>query len=352
MVVSSRLREATALGAGVEQREAAGAVGRFHHAGREAALPDRSPPAGRRRCRGCGSAPPNSSGAVAPKSPAQSRTSGSSAARHAEQPAAARRPSAPLPMSNSSVRAALVASVACTLPPVSRHSRKLSTVPKASSPASAAVARAGDVVEQPGDLGGGEIRIEQQPGLGRRSPARGRRARSVVAGVGGAAVLPDDGVVDRLAGRAVPDDRGLALVGDADGGDVLRREPGLGHRRAHGRDRRASRCPPGRARPSRAPDRSGGAPAARTASGASAASNTMARVEVVPWSMAMRAAGKTVSAARRRFARTARKARSGTGAKSRSRLVHQHQLGDRARRCRRGCRSPACAAPGRNNRRS
>jgi hypothetical protein len=39
------------------------------------------------------------------------------------------------------VRAALVASVACTLPPVSRHSRKLSMVPKASSPA-CALARA------------------------------------------------------------------------------------------------------------------------------------------------------------------------------------------------------------------
>ena len=37
---------------------------------------------------------------------------------------------------------------------------------------------------------------------------------------GGAAILPDDGVVDGLAGGAVPDDGGFALVGDADGGDV------------------------------------------------------------------------------------------------------------------------------------
>ena len=36
------------------------------------------------------------------------------------------------------VRDALVASVACTAPPVSRHSKKLSTVPNASRPASAA----------------------------------------------------------------------------------------------------------------------------------------------------------------------------------------------------------------------
>ena len=79
MVVSRRWRECTGVRAGVEQREAAGAVGRFHHAGREAALPD-----GRRLlvagdAAGCGSAPPNRSGRVSPNSAAQSRTSGSSA---------------------------------------------------------------------------------------------------------------------------------------------------------------------------------------------------------------------------------------------------------------------------------
>jgi hypothetical protein len=40
--------------------------------------------------------------------------------------------------------------------------------------------------------------------------------------VGGAAVLPDDCAVDRLAGRTVPNDDGLALVRDADPGDTLR----------------------------------------------------------------------------------------------------------------------------------
>ena len=43
----------------------------------------------------------------------------------------------PVAMSHNRVRAALVASVAWTAPPVRRQSRKLSTVPKASSPASA-----------------------------------------------------------------------------------------------------------------------------------------------------------------------------------------------------------------------
>ena len=41
------------------------------------------------------------------------------------------------------------------------------------------------------------------------------------ADIGGAAVLPDDGAVHRLARGAVPHHGGLALVGDADGGDVL-----------------------------------------------------------------------------------------------------------------------------------
>ena len=44
------------------------------------------------------------------------------------------------------------------------------------------------------------------------------------ADVGGAAVLPDDGAVHGLAGGAVPHHGGLALVGDADRGDVLCRQ--------------------------------------------------------------------------------------------------------------------------------
>ena len=49
-----------------------------------------------------------------------------------------------------------------------------------------------------------------------------------------AAILPDDRVVDGLAGGPVPHQRGLALVGDADGGDVRRRQAGLGERLARG----------------------------------------------------------------------------------------------------------------------
>ena len=174
-----------------------------------------------------------------------------------------------------------------TLPPVSRQSRNESTVPKASLPCSAA-ARA------PATLSSSqEILVAEKYGSS-TSPvlsatvafmAGGAQRR---AGVRGAAVLPDDRVVDRLAGRAIPDDRGLALVGDADRRRRPSRRPSpLPSPRARSR-RSRSRFPPDRARPIRAPDRSAAAPAARSQRERASASNTMARVEVVPWSMAMR----------------------------------------------------------------
>ena len=47
-------------------------------------------------------------------------------------------------------------------------------------------------------------------------------ALQAIAELRGPPILPDDRVVDRPAGLAIPDHRGLALVGDADGGDVAR----------------------------------------------------------------------------------------------------------------------------------
>jgi hypothetical protein len=82
-------------------------------------------------------------------------------------------------------------------------------------------ARAGHVVENPADLAGGKIRVDEQagPGLNRLAGAVGFQP---FAEIGGAAVLPDDRVVHRFAGLPVPDNRRLALVGDADRGDVAR----------------------------------------------------------------------------------------------------------------------------------
>ena len=67
-------------------------------------------------------APPNRSGVLSPKRAEESFTSGSI---ERGTPMISRSSSShwPVWMLNSSVREALVASVACTLPPVRRHSR-------------------------------------------------------------------------------------------------------------------------------------------------------------------------------------------------------------------------------------
>ena len=78
-----------------------------------------------------------------------------------------------------------------------------------------AIARALDLVKNPREFCCGEVGVKQQAGLFRH--------HGFVAGilhcrtdVDRAPVLPDDGVVDRFAGGAVPDDCGFALVGDTD----------------------------------------------------------------------------------------------------------------------------------------
>jgi hypothetical protein len=67
--------------------------------------------------------------------------------------------------------------------------------------------------------------------LSRSQGQAGLVAQAVIAAVTGelldnridAGVLPDEGVVEGLAGPPIPDQRGLALIGDADGGEVLGR---------------------------------------------------------------------------------------------------------------------------------
>src|SRR5579872_3757029 len=86
----------------------------------------------------------------------------------------------------------------------------------------------GDVVEEPAELGRREVGIDHQPGLlpDRLLPSR---ALELIAVVSSTAILPDDRVVDRLAGDTIPDDRRLALIGDADGSDPARSEPDAFH---------------------------------------------------------------------------------------------------------------------------
>ncbi len=80
-------------------------------------------------------------------------------------------------------------------------------------------ARAGHVVQDPAELAGGEVGVDDQARLALDHPAVARLL-PLVAEARGAAILPHDRVVDRLARAAVPHDRGFALVGDADGRDV------------------------------------------------------------------------------------------------------------------------------------
>ena len=83
-----------------------------------------------------------------------------------------------------------------------------------------ATPRIGKMVEQPLEFGAGKIRIKQQAGAtGEPIGVAGfgqRRAQ-----VSGTPVLPDDGRRQRLAGGAVPEHGGFALVGDADGSDTI-----------------------------------------------------------------------------------------------------------------------------------
>ena len=209
-----------ALGAGVEQGEAAGAVSRFHHAGLEAALPDR------RRLLVAGDAE-HADGAAEQLRRGDAEFAGAVAHlrqhchRHAEQFAKAGVPGAPADVEQRGARR--VGGVgrvhlAAGQPPqkecVDGAEGELAGLRRG--------ARAGHIVEQPGDLAGGKIRIEQQSGLGRDLrlvPALAQR----LAQWRGAAILPDNRVVNRLAGGALPDHRGLALIGDADAGDVAGR---------------------------------------------------------------------------------------------------------------------------------
>ena len=51
--------------------------------------------------------------------------------------------------------------------------------------------------------------------------------------IGGAPILPDDRIVNGLAGFAVPDDRCFALIGNAQPGNVAGAHARLRHDRSH-----------------------------------------------------------------------------------------------------------------------
>ena len=79
-----------------------------------------------------------------------------------------------------------------------------------------------DVLQHPGDLGGGPFWVYLQAGAGGEvgSDASGVQA---LADIQAAGALPADQVVDRLAGCPVPQQQGFTLVGKPDASDLLRR---------------------------------------------------------------------------------------------------------------------------------
>ena len=93
--------------------------------------------------------------------------------------------------------------------------------------------RAGHVVEQPLDFGGGEIGVHHEAGFA-ADDIFVPLAAQLFATARGAAALPDDGMGDWFAGAAVPDHYGFALIGDGDGGDLFRRGFGAREDVVHG----------------------------------------------------------------------------------------------------------------------
>ena len=128
--------------------------------------------------------------------------------------------------------------------------------------AASPLARARHVIEDPGHLGAGEIGIDDEAGFGRDIRLVTVTLQSG-ADIGGAAILPDDGAVHGLSGGAVPHHGGLALVGDADRGDVFRLQARPCPARRGTPSRSRSRYPPARARPSPRPENAAEIPVAR-----------------------------------------------------------------------------------------
>src|SRR5690242_18298111 len=90
-------------------------------------------------------------------------------------------------------------------------------------------ARAGNVVEQPGELGAAEVRVDDEAGALAHQALGARRAQ-LLAERRRAPVLPDDRAMQRLAALAIPEKRGLALVRDAHGRELLERQVRFAHR--------------------------------------------------------------------------------------------------------------------------
>ncbi len=91
--------------------------------------------------------------------------------------------------------------------------------PEAQFPGLCPNPQTGVVLENPGDLGAREVRGKGQTG-GVAKAIHAIGGTETLAELGSAGVLPDDGVVNRLACFLVPDHGGFPLVGDTHRGEI------------------------------------------------------------------------------------------------------------------------------------
>jgi hypothetical protein len=91
------------------------------------------------------------------------------------------------------------------------------------------------VVEQPGELRGAEIGVEEEAGLVPNHGLEPHRPEALAV-PGRSAVLPDDGVRERPPAVPLPEEGRLALVGDPDRGDRARAHAMLGEYPTRGPD--------------------------------------------------------------------------------------------------------------------
>ena len=109
-------------------------------------------------------------------------------------------------------------------------------MPNSASPEPRLGASAGDVFQQPAQFQAGKIGGERKACLAAKPILA-----AVLAKLGDepvrARVLPHDGVAERLSGAAVPKERRLALIGDADADKIGGGQACRGKGIRHGRDR-------------------------------------------------------------------------------------------------------------------
>ena len=89
------------------------------------------------------------------------------------------------------------------------------------------------MVQNPLDFGCGKVGIRHKAGILFDILCHARLAEQLIHQRCSAAALPHNGVINGAAGRFFPQNRGFALVGNADGGNIMRIHAALGYHLVH-----------------------------------------------------------------------------------------------------------------------